>query len=88
MSQSGRNDAKRSECSVSAPLKVSPRTIAQWVEAGAEFVVLNEKLEVAFLTDNLILAADAVQDHPHWSLAVRFEQRADPEASPGMTDEY
>ena len=72
---------------MSAPLKVSPETIAQWVAEGAEFVVLNDKLEVAFLTDNLILAADAVQDHPDWSLAVRFEQREETEASPGLTDE-
>jgi hypothetical protein len=72
---------------MSALLKVSPVTIAQWVDAGAEFVVLNDKLEVAFLTDNLILAADAVQDHPDWSLAVRFEQCEETEESPGMTDE-
>lgn len=72
---------------MSAPLKVSPETIAQWVAAGAEFVVLNDKLEVAFLTDNLILAVDAVQDHQDWSLAVRFEQREDPDESPGLTDE-
>jgi hypothetical protein len=49
---------------MSGPLKVNPGTIAQWVAAGAEFVVLNDKLEVVFLTDNLILAVDAVQDHP------------------------
>ena len=72
---------------MSEPLKVSPGTIAQWVAAGAEFVVLNDKLEVAFLTDDLILAVDAVQDHPDWSLAVRFEQRDEIEDSPGMTDE-
>ena len=72
---------------MSAPLKVSPGTVAQWVAAGAEFVVLNDKLEVAFLTDNLILAADAVQDHPDWSLAVRFEQQEETEASPGLADE-
>jgi hypothetical protein len=72
---------------MSAPLKVSPGTIAHWVAAGAEFVVLNDKLQVAFLTDNLILAVDAVQDHPDWSLAVRFEQQEDREESPGITDE-
>jgi hypothetical protein len=72
---------------MSTPLKVDPGTIAQWVAAGAEFVVLNDKLEVAFLTDNLLLAVDAVQDHADWSLAVRFEEREDPEESPGMTDE-
>jgi hypothetical protein len=72
---------------MSALLKVSPGTVAQWVAAGAEFIVLNDKLEVAFLTDNLILAADAVQDHRDWSLAVRFEQWEEAEGSPGITDE-